>query len=316
MLVMLGTVVLNIALDPFLIFGWGPFPRLGVEGAAIATVFSRGSAMFVGMAIMLRGQHGVRIRPGEMVPDLDYARKLLRVGVPASVENTSRALSVNAMLFIVGLFSTTVVAAFGVGIRVFSLIFMPAIAVDRGVETIAGQNIGAGKQERAAATSHFAAKATFLILAALGVLIFAFAPQVIGLFTNDADVVREGATFLRWVAPAFGFMGVFRAYTGGFRGAGKTLTVAAITIFAFGFVRLSVAWVASQGLLPVEWWFLGTQDARGIWLSFAVSNVVAAVIGFAWYLRGTWRDADITEDDTSPTATADDDAPETVPTDD
>jgi putative MATE family efflux protein len=324
MLVMFGTVVLNIALDPFLIFGWGPFPRLGVEGAAIATVFSRGSAMVVGMAIMLRGRRGVRIRLSEMVPDLSYAGKLLRIGVPASVENTSRALSVNAMLFIVGLFSTTVVAAFGVGIRVFSLIFMPAIAVDRGVETISGQNIGAGKQERAAKTAHFAAKITFLILAALGVLIFAAAPQVIGLFTDDPGVIREGATFLRWVAPVFGFMGVFRAYTGAFRGAGKTLTVAAITIFAFGAVRLSVAWVASQGLLPVDWWFLGTRDARGIWLSFAVSNVVAAAIGVAWFLRGTWRDADLTDEGTEPTATADDDDPTatadddgpTVPTDD
>jgi Na+-driven multidrug efflux pump len=236
--------------------------------------------------------------------------------VPASVENTSRALSVNAMLFIVGLFSTTVVAAFGVGIRVFSLIFMPAIAVDRGVETIAGQNIGAGKQERAARTSHFAAKVTFLILAALGVVIFAFAPQVIGLFTNDAGVIREGATFLRWVAPAFGFMGIFRAYTGTFRGAGKTLTVAAITIFAFGFVRLTVAWVASQGVLPIDWWFFGQPDARGIWLSFAVSNIVAAVVGFAWFRRGTWRDADLTDDETGPAATADDDSPEAIPTDD
>jgi Na+-driven multidrug efflux pump len=114
-------------------------------------------------------------------------------------------------------------------------------------------------------------------------------------------------------------MGIFRAYTGGFRGAGKTLTVAAITIFAFGFVRLSVAWVASQGLLPVDWWFFGTRDARGIWLSFAVSNIVAATLGFAWYLRGTWRDADLTDEETDPTGDAeitDDDAEPTATADD
>ena len=300
MLVMLGTVVLNIALDPFLIFGWWVFPRMGVEGAAIATVFSRGSAMAVGLGIMLQGHRGVRIRPGEMVPDLTYLRRLVRIGVPASIENTGRAVSVNALLFIVGSFPTTIIAAFGVGIRVFSLIFMPAIAVDRGVETMTGQNIGAGKPDRAETTNHFAARATFLILGALGVVVFVAAPAVIGLFTNDPAVVAEGALFLRWVAPTFGFMGILRAYSGGFRGAGKTLTAAAIALVMFAVIRLPVAWVASQGVLPVDFWFFGEPNSQGIWFAFAVSNVAAAGIAFAWFQRGTWRETDLTGDEDDP----------------
>jgi putative MATE family efflux protein len=286
MLVMLGTVILNIVLDPFLIFGWGPFPRLGIEGAAIATVFARGSAMVVGMAIMLRGTRGVRIRLGEMWPDLGYLPRILRIGVPASLENTGRAVSVNLLLFIVGMFSTAVIAAFGVGIRVFSLIFMPAIAVDRGVETMTGQNIGAGKPDRAAATNHFAAKVSFLLLAVVGVLMFVAAPQVIGLFTDDPTVISEGATFLRWVAPTFGFMGILRAYTGGLRGSGKTLTAAAISILMFGVIRLPVAWIGSQRFGP-----------DGLWFAFAFSNVIAAVIAFGWFSRGTWREMDLTDDE-------------------
>jgi len=317
MLVMFGTVVLNIMLDPFLIFGWGPFPQLGVEGAAIATVFSRGSAMVVGTAIMLRGTRGVQINLSEMGPDLTYARKLVRIGVPASVENTGRAVSVNALLFIVGTFSTTVIAAFGVGIRVFSLIFMPAIAVDRGVETMTGQNIGAGKPDRAARTNRFAAKVTFAILAVLGVLIFVAAPAVIGLFTDDPGVISEGATFLRWVAPTFGFMGILRAYTGGFRGAGKTMTAAAIAIVMFAVIRLPVAWVFSQDLLPFGFWFLGERSPQGIWFAFFVSNVVAAVIAAVWFERGTWRDVDLTEDATGDlTAEETGAAEDTSPTDD
>jgi putative MATE family efflux protein len=300
MLVMFGTVVLNIALDPFLIFGWGPFPRMGVEGAAVATVFARGSAMVVGMAIMLRGHRGIRIRISEMTPNVGYVRKLARLGVPASVENTGSALSVNALLFIVGLFSTTVVAAFGVGLRVFSLIFMPAIAVDRGVETMTGQNIGAGKPDRAARTNRFAAKTTFLILAALGVVVFVTAPGIIDLFTDDAGVIAEGANFLRWVAPTFGFMGIARAYIGGFRGAGKTLTAAAIAILMLGIVRLPVAWIASQGVLPTTFWFFDSPNPQGIWFAFAVSNLVAAVVAFVWFERGTWRDVDLTDDEVGP----------------
>ena len=220
MLVMFGTVVLNIVLDPFVIYGWGPFPELGVEGAALATVFSRGLAMVVGLGIMLSGTRGVRIRVGDMTPDLSYFRELLALGVPASVELTGRALSINLVLFIVGLFSTTVVAAFGIGTRVFSVIFLPAIAVARGVETMSGQNIGAGKPDRAAATSRFAACAMIVVLSVAAVLVWVFAAPIVGVFTADSGVVDAGATFMRYVAASFPFIAITRAYSGGFRGAG------------------------------------------------------------------------------------------------
>ncbi|RXK50131.1 MATE family efflux transporter [Halorientalis pallida] len=286
MLVMLGTVILNVALDPFLIFGWGPFPELGVQGAAIATVFSRGLAMFVGVGIMIGGRRGIEINVRDMFPDLSYARRLLRIGVPASIEGTGRALSVNLLLVIVATFSVTVEAAFGVGIRVFSLIFMPAIAVDRGVETMTGQNIGAGKPDRAATANHFAAKASFLLLAVLGVVIFAVAPAVMSAFSDDPAVVAEGANFLRIVAPTFGLIGVVRAYSGGFRGAGKVMTAAGISILMLGVIRLPVAWIGAQ-----------TYGPSGIWAAFSISNVLAAAIAYLWFKRGTWREADLTEDE-------------------
>ncbi|ELZ40687.1 sodium-driven multidrug efflux pump [Halorubrum californiense DSM 19288] len=295
MLVMLGTVVLNVALDPLLIFGVGPLPRLGVEGAAVATVFSRGCAMAVGLWLMFRGSHGIQIHFRQMVPDLGYSKKLLRIGVPASVENTGRAISVNAVLVIVTLFSTSVIAAFGVGIRVFSMIFMPAIAIDRGVEAMTGQNIGAGREDRVVATNRFAAKTSFLLLSGLGVLTFVFAPSIIRVFDSTPAVVAEGATFLRWIAPTFGFVGILRAYSGGFRGAGKTLTAATIAVVLFGFIRLPIAYVASQGLIPFDVWFLGGRTPTGIWFAFAVSSVVAAVVAASWFELGKWRGAKLTE---------------------
>ena len=305
MLVMFGTVVLNVALDPLLIFGVGPLPELGVEGAAIATVFSRGSAMIVGLWLMFRGAHGIQIHLRQMVPDLAYSKKLLRIGVPASVENTGRAISVNAVLVIVTLFSTPVVAAFGVGIRVFSMIFMPAIAIDRGVEAMTGQNIGAGRQDRVVATNRFAAKTSFLLLSTLGVITFVFAPEIIRVFDDSPAVVAEGATFLRWIAPTFGFVGILRAYSGGFRGAGKTLTAAAIAVLLFGFIRLPIAYVASQGLVPIDAWFFAEPNPTGIWFAFAVSGFIAAVVAAGWFERGGWRGGDLTEespvDDTAET---------------
>ena len=304
MVVMGFSVLVNIVLDPFLIFGFegNPlFTMLGLEalqgqlfamtgytgdglrGAAIATIFSRALAFVVGLAIMFRGNRGVRIRVKDMAPDLDFAKRILKIGLPASIEGTGRALSINLMLIVVGTFSTPVVAAFGIGTRVLSVVFMPAIAMARGVETMSGQNIGADKPDRAAETAWFASKATFLILSAVGVVAFVFAEPVVAIFTNDATVIDIGARFLRFVAPTFGFMGVMRAYNGSFRGASKTLTAAAISVGILGFARIPFAWFTSRAIGP-----------DGIWLSVALSNAVGAIVAYAWYQRGTWRDADAT----------------------
>ncbi|MGM0591179.1 MAG: MATE family efflux transporter [Halobacteriota archaeon] len=283
MLVMFGSVVINIALDPFIIFGWGPFPRMGIEGAALATVFSRSLALVVGLAIMLGGVRGVQIHLSQMVPDLTYARKLLRIGLPASIEGTGRALSINFMLVIVGLFPTTVVAGFGIGVRVFSVIFLPAIAVGRGVETMTGQNIGAGKPDRASTAAGFAAKVMLVVLTAAGVVAWVFARPIVAVFTTDPAVVDVGVTFLRYVAPSFGFIGVMRSYNGSFRGAGKTLTAAAISIGVLGVVRLPIAWAGAN-----------LVGSSGIWIAFTISNVFGALLALAWYRRGTWRNVDLT----------------------
>ena len=309
MVVMFGTVVLNVALDPFLIFGWGPLPELGVEGAAVATVFSRGSAMVVGLWLMFRGRHGIQIHLREMWPDLTYSKKLLRIGGPASLENTGRAISVNLVLVIVTLFSTPVVAAFGVGLRVFSMVFMPAIAIDRGVEAMTGQNIGAGKLDRVSKTNRVAAVSSFVLLSLLGVVTFAFAPEIIRVFDDTPAVVAEGATFLRWIAPTFGFVGVLRAYSGGFRGAGRTLTAAAIAVVLFGFIRLPIAYVASQGLVPLDVWIFGQRTPEGIWFAFAVSGVIAAVVAASWFERGTWRGSDLTSETGEESRPASDERP-------
>lgn len=285
MLVMFGSVVVNIALDPFLIFGWGPFPRLGIQGAAIATIFSRSLAMFVGLFIMLYMSYGVQINARDMVPDPSFFKKILRIGGPASLETTGRAVSINALLFIVGMFADPVAAAFGIGARVFSVIFLPAAAVAQGVETMTGQNIGAGKPDRVERTNNIAAATMFVVLAVMGAFTWFFAAPVISVFTDSQEIIREGVIFMRYVAPTFGFLGVMRAYIGGIRGTGKTLTAATISVLIVGLARLLIA-------------FFGALEmgSSGIWLSFAVSNVIGAVVAYLWFRRGTWRGMDLTED--------------------
>jgi len=161
----------------------------------------------------------------------------------------------------------------------------------------------------------------------MGVIVFFTAPAVVSVFSDDPQVVTIGAEFLRWVAPTFGFIGIVRAYSGGFRGSGKVVVSASLAILMLGFLRLPVSWVASRVVdisvvsvsIPGVGAFETTAFAntlladafayslgsRGIWLGFAVSNVAAAVIAYVWFLRGTWRDADLTDDPTT-AAAADD----------
>ncbi|MFC4988000.1 MULTISPECIES: MATE family efflux transporter [Saliphagus] len=316
MLVMFGSVVLNIALDPFLIFGFTDNPIFawlaleglesslygatgfagsGIEGAAIATIVSRALAFAVGLWIMFRGNRGVRIRPSQMVPDLGYAKKLLGIGLPASVEGTGRAISINLLLVIVATFPTTVVAAYGIGTRIFSVMFLPAIAFSQGVETMTGQNIGAGKPDRAARTNHYGAKFLFAVLTAAGAVTFLAARPISAIFTTDPAVAAESATFLRVVAFSFGFMGILRAYTGGFRGAGETTVAAVIAIGTLAIFRLPVAFGGSVALGSI-----------GLWASFAISNVAGAAIAFLWFRRDTWRGESLADAGRSPPAPGDD----------
>jgi Na+-driven multidrug efflux pump len=201
------------------------------------------------------------------------------------------------------MFPDPVVAAYGIGTRLFSVVFLPAIAVARGVETMTGQNIGANEPDRAARAAGLAAKVLFGVLSVVGIVVFVFPDPIVSIFVgegqeNAARVVAVGTQFLRYVALTFGFIGIMRAYTGSFRGAGKTLTAAAISMLMLGVIRLPVAWIAA-----------GEIGASGIWLAFAVSNAVGAAIAYAWYRRGTWREADVTEPDVpdaGATASADD----------
>jgi Na+-driven multidrug efflux pump len=137
----------------------------------------------------------------------------------------------------------------------------------------------------------------------MGVVVFLFTEPLVSVFTTDPAVVDEGVSFLRTVAPTFGMLGIMRAYSGSFRGAGKTMTSAGLAIATLWVVRLPVAWFGAQSFGPV-----------GIWYGFVVSNVVGAALALVWYKRGTWRDGDLTDgtravgDDFDPDADADPDA--------
>ena len=144
-----GTVVLNFALDPLFIFGWGLIPPAGVMGAAIATLLTQGLATAVALVLLWRGSYGIKVTLAALKPDLTYIRRAFLLGFPASIELSARAFGLIIMSFLVAGFGTVTLAAYGIGSNVLMVVTIPATGLSTAAAALVGQSIGAGQVERA-----------------------------------------------------------------------------------------------------------------------------------------------------------------------
>ncbi|WP_373399288.1 MATE family efflux transporter [Algoriphagus halophilus] len=162
MYIVLGTVFLNLVLDPLFIFGYGSIPGYGVAGAAVASVITQGISAVVGLTILLGGKRGIRIKLKDMIPQWEWVKRLFSLGIPASLEQSSRAGAMTVMVMLVTSFGSNVVAAYGIGARILSLVIVPALGFAIATTTLVGQNIGAAKIKRAEKIGDLSSKIAFL----------------------------------------------------------------------------------------------------------------------------------------------------------
>ncbi len=227
MRVMLVSVVINLVIDPLLIFGVGPIPRLEVQGAAVATLISRGIATAIGFYLLYYTDVGPNIRAAHLRPRREYVTKITRLGIPTALEQSMTALALVAMTAMVVTFPPAVVAAYGLGNRLISLAFLPALGMGQATDTIVGQNLGAGKPNRAARAVRIAAGVIGAVMLTAGVFAFLFPEPFVSVFVTadaagTAATIDYGVTYLRFAAVGFAFMGVLQVIQGAFRGAGNT----------------------------------------------------------------------------------------------
>lgn len=280
MLVVAGTVVLNFLLDPILILGLGPAPRLGVLGAAWATVTSQGLAGFVGIWLLFSGRYGLHLHLRYLLPDRGMISTIVRLGVPSSLERSTRALGIMVMMILVATFDTTIVASYGIGVRILSFVIIPAMGLSMATSTVVGQNVGAAEKERASSAARMGMTAGFVGLSVAGLLVFLFAVPLVRAFVpGEPEVIATGGRFLRIMALSYGFFGVQMVMSGVLAGAGNTMAAMGLSVLAFWVLRFPLAWVLSVPL---------GMGPEGIWWSFPVSNVLSALIAVGWFLRGTW----------------------------
>jgi putative MATE family efflux protein len=289
LVIVLGTVILNFVFDPLFIFGWGPIPGSGVMGAALATLATQALAMVLGMAIFLHGRHGIEVSWRSLIPDPPYIKRAFLLGFPGSVEFSTRALGLMVMSFIVASFGTLTIAAYGVGSTILQVVTIPAMGISMAVSTLVGQNIGAGNLDRAARIAFLGTALGFGVLTVAGLVAFLWAPLFVSFFIpNDADVIAEGAHFIRVMAFAWGGIGIQLCVASAFRASGNMLIAMVIAMVSQWMVQFPLAYVLAK--------HTGLQ-ADGIWWSFPATNVVVAIVSICWFLTGSWKRTRLTDED-------------------
>ncbi len=280
-LIVLGTVFLNLLLDPLFIFGWGPIPATGVAGAAYATIGTQGMAAAIGMATLLRGRYGIRLTLRNFVPDWPLMGRVVRLGLPASIEQSTRAFGLTVMTFLVASFGTLTIASYGIGTRILSFVIIPALGIAMATATLVAQNIGAGNVKRAAAIAWMSAGISFVVLELVGVLCFLFAEPLVRFFVpGDAGVIAGGAQFLHVMALTFGFIGLQQALSGAFRGSGNTLNTMVLALVSLWVFQFPLAYLLSKHT---------ALGAAGLWWAFPTANVIIACVTAVWFLQGGWQ---------------------------
>ncbi len=281
MFIVLGTVLLNLLLDPLFIFGYGNIPGYGVAGAAVASVITQGISALSGVIILLRGKRGIAINWSDMKPDMKWTQRLFRLGIPASLEQSTRAAGMTVMVMLVTSFGSDVVAAYGIGARILSLVIVPALGLAIATTTLTGQNIGASKIKRAEKIGNLSSMIAFFGLTAIGMIMYAFAENLTAFFVpDDPKVIHDGAVFIKIMAPSFGVLGVQQVLNGVFNGAGFTKASLLISVLSLWIIRFPTAFMLSNKT------GLGFQ---GIWWAFPVSNLIAAAVAFIYYKMGYWK---------------------------
>ena len=271
-LILAASVVLSIGLDPLLIAGVGPFPRLGVEGAATASVMVRGGGFLIGLIIAVR-RGLLRVR----APDWRAIPTMLRVGAPLSLAGVLLSVIYMWLTRFTSRFGTPALAALGVGHKVEGLGFIAISGFALSASALVGQNLGAGREDRARQAARLTVGYCLMATAVTAVAFLTMPRVLVGLFTSDAAVIADGALYLRVIAFAQIGQTFELILEGALAGAGYTFwpQVTSTTLTALR-VPLSAWWSHSVGLV-------------GIWVALSLTAIARGVAMTIFWVRGAWR---------------------------
>jgi putative MATE family efflux protein len=271
---------LNIVLAPCLVFGLGPFPELGVTGAAVATNLGRGTAVLYQVWKLVKHTPRLSIRREHLVLHPPTMAALLRVAASGSVQILVATASWVGLVRILTSFGSAAVAGYTIGMRVIVFALMPCFGMANAAATLVGQSLGANKPERAERSVWIAAGYNMIFLGAVGVIFVVFAGPIARLFSTDPVVVGYAETCLRVVSYGFLFYAAGMVLEQAFNGAGDTWTPTVLNFFCFWLFEIPMAWALAKplGIGPL-----------GVFISVALGFSVLAVLAAIMFRRGKWK---------------------------
>ncbi len=279
MIIMIIATIVNIVLDPILIFGIGPFPKMGVKGAALATVIAQIVSVLYAIYVASSQKFELKVNWKEPIKiDFNVIKTILAIGIPFGFQFVMMSVRALILMKFVSKFSMAAVASVGIVMRIIQISNLPIISIGIATTTLVGQNIGANKRNRVLESSVKAIFLNFIITSAFVLFFEIFAKPILGIFINDKTVISMGIPLMRITAGFLFFQGLTIILTSVFRGSGYSLPPLispVIAVIALFFLALS---------LPP----LFKEKIYGIWYAMSLSMVLESIVNFIFYFNKRW----------------------------
>ncbi|WP_163712801.1 MATE family efflux transporter [Mangrovibacterium lignilyticum] len=272
--------IINLILDPLLIFGWGPIPALGIKGAAIATTTGRGIAVLYQFYLLFKGNGRIHLDIRNLSVRLKVMVKLLRLSIGGIFQYLIATSSWIILVRMISVFGADVLAGYTIAIRIIIFALLPSWGLSNAAATLVGQNLGADKPDRAERSVWITGSVNVVMMSAICVIILLIPERLVLLFIQDPGVVQSGVTTLQWMGTGFIFYALGMVVVQGFNGSGDTLTPTKINLVCFWMIEIPLAY-----LLSIQWHY----DLAGVCMAIVISESLLTIIGVAIFKQGKWK---------------------------